>query len=123
LIAYFHSSSANTPGGHNLMGVENPAVDETILSLLVAKSRKDLVARVQVLDRILSANHYLIQNWYLNYDRMVYWNRLGHPKNMSMKLEYPYHVMNYWWSDPVKEQRLEMAMRTHQKIKAEVGND
>lgn len=116
LIAYFHSSSAGTPGGHNLAGISNPAVDEVIESILVARTRKDLVNRVKILDRILCAHHYVIPSWYANYDRMVYWNRLSYPENMTTKLEYPYNVMSFWWVDEEKCQRLEQAMEAGEPI-------
>jgi microcin C transport system substrate-binding protein len=116
LFDYFHSRNAMSPGSSNLSGIQNPAVDEILTQIIRSRNRIDLVAAVKALDRILCANHYLILQWYLNYDRMIYWNRLGYPEQQSWRIDYPYNVLTYWWADADKAAKLKSAMEKKRKL-------
>lgn len=116
MIGTFDSRNAMVPGSSNLGGVQNPAVDEMVARIISSRTRADLVASVRVLDRILCANHYIVPHWYLNYDRMAYWNRLGYPENQSWRITYPYNILTYWWADPGKEAQLKEAMAQQRKM-------
>jgi microcin C transport system substrate-binding protein len=116
LFDFFHSRNAMIPGSYNLSGIQNPAVDEILTRIISSRNRIDLVASVKALDRILCANHYIILHWYLNYDRMIYWNRLGYPERQSWRIDYPYNVLTYWWADAGKETRLKSAMEQKRKL-------
>lgn len=107
---YFHSSSADTPGSGNLMGLRNPAVDEAVDGIIAADSREQLVIWTQILDRVLCANHYAIPQWYIPTDRGVYWPRIAGPKHYSGKTWFIPNVLYFWWFDSRKAQRLEEAM-------------
>ncbi|RRW56100.1 extracellular solute-binding protein [Pseudomonas moraviensis] len=74
---YFHSSQVNVKGSKNYSGIANPVVDHLLEQLLAARTRDEQVAAGKALDRVLLWQHYSIPNWYLNYHRLAYRNRLA----------------------------------------------
>lgn len=74
---YFHSSQVNVKGSKNYAGIANPVVDHLLEQLLAARTRDEQVAAGKALDRVLLWEHYSIPNWYLNYHRLAYRNRLA----------------------------------------------
>ncbi len=74
---YFHSSQVGVKGSKNYAGIANPVVDHLLEQLLGAQTRDEQVAAGKALDRVLLWQHYSIPNWYLNYHRLAYRNRLA----------------------------------------------
>ena len=74
---YFHSSQVNVKGSKNYAGIADPVVDHLLEQLLAARTRDEQVAAGKALDRVLLWQHYSIPNWYLNYHRLAYRNRLA----------------------------------------------
>ncbi|QRK86432.1 ABC transporter substrate-binding protein [Pseudomonas granadensis] len=74
---YFHSSQVNVKGSKNYAGIANPVIDHLLEQLLAARTRDEQVAAGKALDRVLLWQHYSIPNWYLNYHRLAYRNRLA----------------------------------------------
>jgi microcin C transport system substrate-binding protein len=109
---FWTTQAADIEGSRNTIGIRNPAVDEAVEQIIAAPTRRALVAAVQVLDRILCAQHYVIPNWYIPYDRGVYWNRFGHPETYVGAQRFPENVIQWWWYDEDRAQRLEEARRT-----------
>jgi microcin C transport system substrate-binding protein len=110
LIGYFGSQAADTPGGQNLMGLKNPAVDEVLGKLVAARSRADLAFQAQALDHILSSSNLLIPQWYVNNDRTLVWQRFGQPQVHCSQRFFETVVRDFWWADPEKERTLKAAM-------------
>lgn len=103
------SKAADITGSRNVVGMKNPAIDEAVGKIVAASDRKTLVTYVQVLDRILCANHYVIPHWYIAYDRAIYWNRISGPKKYAAKSAFLDNVINWWWYDQDKARRLAAA--------------
>ncbi|PIE25389.1 MAG: hypothetical protein CSA60_00695 [Neptuniibacter caesariensis] len=93
---YWHSSSANTEGSRNLIGIRNPAVDYLVEQLIQAPDREQLVLRSRALDRVLQWNHYVIPQYHINKYRVAYWNKFAMPKTRPK-----YNLgFNTWWIKP-----------------------
>ena len=91
---YWSSQSADTPGGKNLIGIRDPAVDELIENLIFATSRAELIAATRALDRVLLSNHYVVPQWHAPHERLAYWQKLAHPARMpGLALGFP----DLWW--------------------------
>ena len=54
------SEAASEPASYNLAGVESPAVDAVVDSLLAAQSQDDFVMSVRALDRVLLSGFYIV---------------------------------------------------------------
>ena len=97
---YWSSQSADTPGGKNLIGIRDAAVDTLIEKLIFAGSREELVAATRALDRVLLSNHYVVPQWHAPHERLAYWQKLTHPARMpGLALGFP----DLWWHVAVPE--------------------
>lgn len=110
------SASAGDKGSRNLCGIQNPAVDEAVEALISARQRDDLVKWVKVLDRILSANHYAVPGWNTSNNRVLYWQRFGHPGLTPGRAFFTDVVINWWWYDEAKARRLDAAIAANERL-------
>ena len=78
-LGFWGSAAADAPGGQNLAGIRNPAVDALVAAIIAAPDRETLVARCRALDRVLLWNHYAIPQWHLGVDRVAWWDKFGRP--------------------------------------------
>jgi microcin C transport system substrate-binding protein len=93
---YWSSEAAAREGSRNVIGIRNPVVDELVESLIASPSRKDLVMRVRALDRVLQWGHYVVPNWHIVADRVIYWRKLHRPATTP-----PQGVqLDTWWIQP-----------------------
>ena len=100
---FWGSDFADRPGSRNLMGINDPVVDALIEGVINAPDRKSLVNHVRALDRVLQWGHWLIPQWHIPYDRLVYWDRFGRPKvTPTQGVQF-----DTWWIDAKKAEALE----------------
>ena len=82
---YWGSKAAGQKGTRNYPGIRNPAVDRLIERMTEARagrSRNDrevFVDVVRAMDRVLLWGHHFVPLYYLQGDRVAYWNRFGRP--------------------------------------------
>lgn len=104
---FWSSEAADSPAARNFAGIKDPVVDELIELVIKAPDRESLVARTRALDRVLLHGHYVIPNWHIRVDRILYWNKFSRPdvtpKNGTST--------DYWWYDEDKAARLAEARR------------
>ena len=81
---FWGSAAADKPGTRNFIGIKNPVVDKIIDKIIFSQNRNELVAATRALDRVLLWNHYVIPQWYLQYDRISYWTKFKHPVSLSV---------------------------------------
>ncbi len=93
---YWHSDNVDVKGSRNYMGVSDPVVDELVSLLIQATSRQQLVDRVRALDRVLLHSHYVVPQWFLNVDRIAYWNKLVRPEVVPKNGT----DLSNWWARP-----------------------
>ena len=103
------SEAAQTPGTRNYIGIENPAVDELIDYIVKAATRKELIVGIQALDRILTHQYFMVPHWYIAYERVVHWNKFSSPKVYPSQQRFLVNVMEWWWWDADKAEKLEKA--------------
>ncbi|MEX2201101.1 MAG: extracellular solute-binding protein [Dongiaceae bacterium] len=97
---FWSSASADIPGSRNTIGIKDPVIDELIELVIAAPTRESLIARTRALDRVLLWGHYVIPHWHIQADRVVYWNKFGHPETPP---KYGLAMINTWWIDEAKE--------------------
>lgn len=93
---HFGSEVADQPGTHNLSGIKNPVVDDLTDKVPTATSRKQQLAILHALDRVLLWNHYSLPLWYLPDWPLVYRNYLKHPEKTA---PYALDLTNWWFDD------------------------
>jgi microcin C transport system substrate-binding protein len=99
---FWGSATADEKGSRNVIGIKDPVVDQLVDMIISAQSRESLVARTRALDRVLLWHHYVVPNWHINYDRLVYWDKFGMPATI------PLTGVDFtsWWIDSQKESAL-----------------
>lgn len=100
---FWGSDFADRPGSRNLMGIKDPVVDALVEGVIHAPDRESLVDRVRALDRVLQWGHWVIPQWHIPYDRLVYWDRFGRPETTPTQGV----QFDAWWIDPGKADALE----------------
>ena len=102
---FWSSHSADVPGSRNLAGVRDPVIDELVELVIAAPNRESLIARTRALDRVLLWSHYVIPNWHIRVDRVLYWNKLSRPEVTPILGT----SSNFWWFDEAKAAALAAA--------------
>ena len=115
---YWGSRAADSAGSRNRVGIKDPVVDELIELVITAPSRESLIARTRALDRVLLWGHYVIPNWHLRKQRILYWDKFSRPKKPARFGT----STSLWWFDPAKAAKLE-ARRETVSPSAEVEGD
>jgi microcin C transport system substrate-binding protein len=100
---FWSSVAADSPASRNFAGIKDPVVDELIELVIVAPTRESLIARTRALDRVLLWGHYVIPNWHLRKQRLLYWDKFSRPEKLARFGT----STDIWWFDPVKAARLE----------------
>ena len=101
--SYWTSAAAASPAASNYAGVSNPVVDELVEQLINAPDRESLVAQTRALDRVLLFGYYVIPQWHLRTQRILYWDKFSRPTLTPRNGT----SINYWWWDEAKAARLE----------------
>jgi len=96
---FWGSESADIPGGRNLIGIKDKAIDRLIDLVISAPDRNALVTRTHALDRVLLWHHYVIPHWHITYFRAAFWDKFGRPK---ISPKYALGFIDDWWVDPAK---------------------
>jgi microcin C transport system substrate-binding protein len=102
---FWSSQSADVPGSRNLAGVRDPVIDELVELVIAAPNRESLIARTRALDRVLLWSHYVIPNWHIRVDRVLYWNKFSRPEVTPILGT----SSNFWWFDEAKAAALAAA--------------
>jgi len=93
---YFSCIGPKTPGGGNLAGVCDPAIDSLIEQAVAAQDRGTLATAGRALDRVLLRGWYMVPNWHNEKFNVATWNRFGRPTQPVRDG----FVMDSWWIDP-----------------------
>ncbi len=93
---YWSSEAAEISGSWNFAGITEPVIDELIEIVISAPDRETLVAATHALDRALLWGHYVIPQWHIVGDRIVYWNKFGKPE---IKPDLTLGFLDTWWVD------------------------
>lgn len=100
---YWITSSATQSGSRNLAGIKDPVVDQLVERIIASPNRAALVTNTRALDRVLLSGFYVIPNWHIPADRILYWDKFSRPDTPIKS-----GVMtNRWWFDQAKATQLE----------------
>ena len=97
---FWSSDSATRNGSRNLAGISDPVIDALIELVASAPNRESLIQRTCALDRALLWGHYVILQWHVSEDRIVYWDRYGIPEIVPRGGV----QLDTWWIDPAKDE-------------------
>jgi len=117
---FWSSAAADNPSSRNFAGIRDPVVDEIVELVITAPSRESLVARTRALDRVLLSGFYVIPNWHIRSDRVLYWDKFSRPPDPVRSGA----MVGRWWYDANKAAQLEQAKRTDTSLlESDDGSD
>ena len=97
---YWGAAAADTPGSMNWMGVQSPAVDAMIDTILTSESREDFTAATRALDRVLTAGRYVIPIYQWRESRIAHVKELHFPDRIPIYGDFiNFHPDVWWWED------------------------
>lgn len=94
---YWGAAGVTEPGSRNLMGMNVPAAETMIATLLNATSQEDFIAATRALDRILTAGRYVIPFWFSKYSRLAHVKELKFPSRLPVYGDWPGFQPDVWW--------------------------
>ncbi|MBU3651422.1 MAG: ABC transporter substrate-binding protein, partial [Limnohabitans sp.] len=108
LVDRFGSRSAQTEGGNNFMGIQDPAVDALLEHVTSARTRPELVTALRALDRVLRHGHYSVPHWYGAVHRVAWRNGLfEQPVNAPRYYQPDAWAVSTWWASPANRARIQ----------------
>ena len=96
---YWGSAGVTEPATRNWMGMNSPAAEAMIQTLLSSTSRDDFVAAAQALDRVLTTGRYVIPIWYSNISRLAHKKELKFPAKLPLYGDWIGFQPEVWWSE------------------------
>jgi microcin C transport system substrate-binding protein len=100
---FWGSQAADSESSRNYAGIKDPAVDELVEKLVVAKDYDEIVTITHALDRVLMANQYVIPSYALRHARIARWDRFAHPDTLP---EFSIGFPTIWWWDDAKAKKI-----------------
>lgn len=94
---YWGAGGITEPGTRNWMGMNVPAAEAMIKTMVSAQNREDFVTATQALDRILTAGRYVIPIWYSDKARLAHIKALRFPDRLPIYGDWLGFQPEVWW--------------------------
>lgn len=104
---FWTSDFAQTPRSRNLMGLQNPVVDDLVERLIRADSRDELNTITRALDRVLLWGFYVVPHYHSGETRLAVWDKFDYPEPFP---EYGFDL-SAWWVDAEREAEINRRVR------------
>lgn len=96
-MQYWGAAGVTEPGTRNWMGMNSPAAEAMIATMLSSTDRADFVSAVQALDRILITGRYVVPVWYSNISRLAHAKQLHFPEKLPIYGDWLGFQPEVWW--------------------------
>ena len=94
---YWGSAGVTEPGSRNRMGMDVPAVEALIDTMLTSESRDDYLAAVKALDRVLTSGRYVIPVWHSPVSYLAHKKELKFNERLPMYGDWIGFLPDVWW--------------------------
>ena len=94
---YWGSAGVTEPGTRNWMGMNSPAAEAMIKTMVSSTDRAEFVAATQALDRILISGRYVVPFWYSSVSRMAHAKALHYPEKLPIYGDWLGFQPEVWW--------------------------
>ncbi len=112
----YHSSMAYNKNTANITGVADPQIDRLIEEHDQCDDLQRRIELIKQIDGLLVALHPYGLSWYESSDRLLYWNKFGHPDYYITRVSDYSDMAIYWWIDPEKESALNAAIAENRSL-------
>nr|WP_238381094.1 extracellular solute-binding protein [Alkalilacustris brevis] len=94
---YWGSHGVEQPGTRNWMGMDSPAAEEMIRTMLTSEAREDFIAATRALDRVLTTGRYFIPFWFSDVSRLAHKRSLKFPERPPLYGDWLGFQPEVWW--------------------------
>ncbi|MBC7479981.1 MAG: ABC transporter substrate-binding protein [Pseudorhodobacter sp.] len=94
---YWGHDGVEKPGTRNWMGMNSPAAEALIKTMVSAQNRADFVTATQALDRVLTTGRYVIPFWYSDISRVAHKRELHYPAYLPIYGDWLGFLPDTWW--------------------------
>ena len=94
---YWGAAGVTEPGTRNWMGMNSPAAEAMIKTMVSSTDRAEFVAATQALDRILISGRYVVPFWYSSVSRLAHAKQLQFPAKLPMYGDWLGFQPEVWW--------------------------
>jgi peptide/nickel transport system substrate-binding protein len=95
---YWGSAGVTEPGTRNWMGMNSPAAEAMIQTLLTATDPQEFTAATRALDRVLTSGRYVVPIWYSKVSRIAHAKQLHYPERLPLYGDWLGFQPDVWWS-------------------------
>ena len=96
-MLYWGSDGINTPGSRNLMGMNSPAAEAMIKTMVGTDDKAEFIAATRALDRILTAGRYVIPTYAFGTSRIAHVKELKYPAHIPINGDGYWFLPDVWW--------------------------
>ena len=94
---YWGASEIDKPGSRNLMGMNSPAAEAMIDTILNATDRETFISATRALDRVLTTGRYVIPIYQYNISRLAHSKNLKFPEKPPIYGDWIGYQPDVWW--------------------------
>ena len=94
---YWGSDGVSKPGTRNWMGINSPAAEKMIETMLNAADQEEFTSATRALDRVLTTGRYVIPIWYNPVSRIAHDARLKYPEHIPIYGDWLGFQPDVWW--------------------------
>ncbi|MCV2892352.1 extracellular solute-binding protein [Lentibacter sp. XHP0401] len=96
-MLYWGSEGIDMPGSRNLMGMNSPAAEAMIKTMVSTDDKEEFVASVRALDRVLTAGRYVIPTYAFGISRIAHVKELKYPSHIPINGDGYWFMPDVWW--------------------------
>ncbi|MHC5079365.1 MAG: ABC transporter substrate-binding protein, partial [Planctomycetota bacterium] len=112
----WRSKLADELHNNNVPGFKSRKVDKLCDKYNVTLDRKEQIKIIRQIDGIIFKKFPYALGWYASHSRILFWNRLGHPKAFFSRVGDARNILSMWWYEPDKERELIKAQQDGTKL-------
>ena len=94
---YWGAAGVTEPGTRNWMGMNSPAAEAMIQTLLTATDPEEFTAATRALDRVLTSGRYVVPIWYSDVSRIARAKQLRYPDRLPIYGDWLGFQPDVWW--------------------------
>ena len=115
-LSQWDSDLADKTDNNNITGYKNPRVDELVQKYRLEFSAAERHRMMREIDGLVHQEYPVALSWFAPFERILYWNRFGHPDSYLTRFTDDRSVRYSWWFDPAKDAKLKEAMKNDTKL-------
>jgi peptide/nickel transport system substrate-binding protein len=99
-MLYWGRAGVTEPGTRNYMGIDSPAAEAMIATMLATRDEAEFVAAVQALDRVLTTGRYVIPFGFADRSNVAHKADLRYPAHLPVYGDWIGWLPEVWWQQP-----------------------